>query len=183
MKFKRQVVAMRRFGALFPAFTVGLFSATVCAAESGDSLPQLDVTYFPGQLFWLAVCFGLLYLLMAFVALPAVQRTQDKRKETIAADLQAARLANDQARSIIADVDTSLANARIKARATLDAMKLETSNHAAETLATQQRELTRQLHDAEARIVTARVAALKAIEAKAQDISTAIVERVTGMAS
>ena len=53
-------------------------------------MPQLDFSTFPSQIFWLAVIFVLLYLLMARVALPRVSAMIDARKARIEGDLERA---------------------------------------------------------------------------------------------
>jgi F-type H+-transporting ATPase subunit b len=161
-----------------------LTAAPVMAAEADapkSGLPQLDMSLYPAQLFWLAVFFGLLYVLMRYVALPAVHRTQEHRRATIASALMAARRANDDAQRVMAEVEQSLAEARAKARATVDAIRLETTNDAAERLAEQQRGLMRRLRDTESKIVTARVAAMKNVNTAAKELSIVIAQRVSGL--
>ncbi len=175
--------ARHRILSLLLTGAVVVGSSGVRAAEAGGSedLPQLNMTLFPGQLFWLAVCFGLLYLLMRYVALPRVQNAQDKRKKTIAAELAAAQVENHEARSVMAQYEKALADARAKARAVIEAIHLETENNRVQALDRQQRVLLRQLHDAEIGIVTARTAALGEIQGMATDLSAIIVERLSGI--
>jgi len=169
------------------ASAVAVFAATpLWAAESAEKkagLPQLDMAYYPGQLFWLAVSFIVLYLLMLKVALPAVQRVQTGRQQTIARELATARAAHDEAKAVMAHVEQALLESRTKARTIVDAIQLDVTTAAAERMEQQQHELTRRLHDAEVRIVTARVAAIKDIQTMAGDLSTTIVERVSGLKS
>ena len=53
-------------------------------------MPQLDPTYFPSQLVWLAISFTLLFVLLKFWALPPVSELLDKRQKTIDDDLNLA---------------------------------------------------------------------------------------------
>jgi F-type H+-transporting ATPase subunit b len=149
------------------------------AAKAG--LPQLDVSLFPEQLFWLAVTFASLYLLMRYVALPGVKATQDKRKGVIGAELEAAKAANGQARAMGAEADKALAEARSKANATISAIKLEASKTASEQQAAQHKQLSQRLQQAEAGIAATRDAALKEIEGVAAGLAEAIVENVSGI--
>lgn len=53
-------------------------------------MPQFDPTYFASQVFWLIVTFGILYLLMAKIALPRIGDILEVRQDRIAADLDRA---------------------------------------------------------------------------------------------
>ncbi len=44
-------------------------------------MPQLDVETFPSQMFWLAVTFILLYLLMSRVGLPRLSAAIEARRQ------------------------------------------------------------------------------------------------------
>ena len=68
--------------------------------EKSGGLPQMDVSTFPSQLFWLAVNFGLLFLLMWRVALPQVTATFHKRACALQEALTAAHQARTRAQSL-----------------------------------------------------------------------------------
>lgn len=167
---------------LFPLTALALTLSTVMPARAEEAgLPQLDPSLFPEQLFWLAITFSTLYLLMHFVALPGVQKVQDKRKDVIDEALSAARTANEQAKAMGVEADRALADARAKANATINDIKLQTSKVAAEQQAVQTKELSQKLRDAEAGIVAKRDAALKEIENSVSDLAAAIVDNVSGL--
>lgn len=160
-----------------------VLAATVAGtvpAFADEGLPQLDASLFPEQLFWLAVSFGTLYLLMHFVALPGVQKVQDKRKGILDTELSAARTANDQARNMGHEADRALTTARSKANATIAEIKAQASKTATEQQAAQAKQLNQKMRDAEANISAAREKALKEIEATASDLAEAIVDTVSG---
>ena len=50
-----------------------LIGAPVAAQAAG--MPQFDLTRFPTQIFWLVVCFAVLYALMANLVLPRIGKT------------------------------------------------------------------------------------------------------------
>ncbi len=75
-------------------------------------MPQFDLTKFPTQIFWLVVCFAVLYFLMAKAVLPKIGATIESREHKIQADLDAAQKANDAARAAGVEQDKALAEAR-----------------------------------------------------------------------
>lgn len=86
------------------------------AAEGGHGgLPQLDSSHYPSQLLWLAISFGLLYLLLSRVLLPKVESALARRRHQIEADLGGARQLQKQSQDVAAAYEAALAEARGKA--------------------------------------------------------------------
>jgi F-type H+-transporting ATPase subunit b len=177
------MTASRKFWTIGLVVSAALYALPLMAAESGDEagLPQLDTSLFPEQLFWLAISFAVLYVLMAYVALPGVKRTQDKRHHVISSELASASAANEAARAMVAQYEKALADARAKAQATISDMTTQAAKESAAKQATQQQELSKRLQDAEASIRAVRDAALKDIKGAVSDLAQGIVEKVTGL--
>ncbi len=119
-------------------------------------MPQLDPTTFPTQLFWLAVIFVVLLILMAKVGLPRVREVVDTRAAKIDGDLAAAADARSRSESLLAEYERSLATARAEAQATIRTM--------AETMAKEQARREQELMErlvVEARSAESRIAAAK----------------------
>lgn len=161
------------------------FYALPALADAGESakhgLPQLDTTLFPEQLFWLAVSFTLLYLLMSFVALPGVKRTQDNRRATISQEVATASAAHQQAKDMIASYEKALSDARAEAHATVTAIIAKAAKESAEQQAAQRQALTKRLHEAEAKISAARDAAIRDVNHAATELGYAMVEKISGL--
>lgn len=174
---KKYLSGMLSAGALIIALPVSAAEAT---ADAGG-LPQFDVSFFPGQLFWLAISFVVLYVLMAFVALPKVKRTQDNRHAVMAAELTAASEANAKAKEIVDSYEKALVKARQKAHVTVDGIMATAAKISAEQQAVQNQELHARLREAEAKIATAREAALANAPVTAADIANGIIQRVAGI--
>ena len=161
--------------------TLSVSALPAFAAEGSESkagLPQLDVTLFPAQLFWLALTFVTLYVLMAYVALPRVKQTQDRRSTVLTTDLAAAEQANEAAKAMIAQYEKSLSDARSKAQATVAEISAVAAKASAESQSLQQRELGKRLQEAEAKIGVTRDDAIKNLNSAASDLATVIVEKV-----
>ena len=87
------------------------------AAEHG--MPQLDISTFTPQLFWLAIWFVILYLLMAKLALPRVNRLIETRRQRREGDLARAAQLKADAEAASAAYQKALAEARAQAQALL----------------------------------------------------------------
>lgn len=150
------------------------------AREAKEGLPQFDTEMFPGQIFWLAITFALLYVMMAYVALPRVARTQDKRQAAISDELAAAAAASEAAKSTIAQYERALSEARMQAQAAVGEITAQAAKASMERQAIQQKELTRRLQEADARITKARDAAIGDIRGPAAELASAVIEKITG---
>src|SRR5262245_30255406 len=91
-------------------------SGTEAPARHGG-FPPFEKETFASQLVWLAVCFVLLYLLMAKVALPRVGSIIDARRNRIEGDLGEANRLKVSADEAMAAYEKSLAEARNRAQA------------------------------------------------------------------
>ncbi len=176
---------MRLFPDIRVVAVAGLFSLCSFApawAEESDKggLPQLDTTLFPEQLFWLAISFALLYVLMSCVALPRVAKTQMTRKQIIVSEIEAARLASETAKTTVAALEKSLSEARAKAQVDVSDMLTNVTKDATDRQMAQEKELMRRLHRAEADIAVTREAALKSIQDCAADLAVVAVEKILG---
>src|SRR5665213_2141049 len=104
-------------------------------------MPQFDIATFPPQIFWLAVTFLVLYLVMALVGLPRVGIIK-RRREHISDDLDKAQRMKAEAEAVIAAYERALAEARTKAQATMRETMERLNIDAAE----QQKKLAESLH-------------------------------------
>lgn len=84
-------------------------------------MPQLDPATFLPQLFWLAVSFGVLYLILSRVALPRVGEILQARRERIEADLSRAEALREEAEAVLAEHERAMVAARAEARTILAA--------------------------------------------------------------
>jgi F-type H+-transporting ATPase subunit b len=143
-------------------------------------MPQLDVATFPSQLFWLAVCFIALYVVMAKFGLPRVGAILAERKGRIEGDLAKAAQMKEEAEAVIAAYQRALAEARANAQATVRET-VETMNAAA---AERQRALAQTLAAetaaAERRIAAAKTETLASLRDMAIEVARAASQRIAG---
>ena len=87
---------------LVQIFILLLSNHTIFAAEGQGStgLPQMDITTFPSQLFWLVITFAILYIFMWRVVIPKLSTTIEERKDKISNDINEAEKFNSEATGI-----------------------------------------------------------------------------------
>lgn len=142
--------------------------------------PPFDATTFPSQLLWLAISFGLLYLLMSRVALPRIGRILEERHDRIADDLEEANKHKAESEAAQAAYEKALTEARTKA----NTIAGETRNRlAADSDANRkalEAELAAKLATAEQRIATTKTEAMGHVRGIAVDTTDAIVSTLIG---
>jgi F-type H+-transporting ATPase subunit b len=85
--------------------------------EHGKVFPPFDSTAFAPQLVWLAITFGLLYILLSRFALPRIGEVIEERNERIQRDLGEAERLKGETEMAIADYERALTEAKGKANA------------------------------------------------------------------
>ncbi|MDK9695609.1 MAG: F0F1 ATP synthase subunit B [Siculibacillus sp.] len=86
-------------------------------AEHGGAFPPFDSSTFASQILWLAITFGLFYVLMSKVVLPRIGGILEARHDKIAKDLEEANRLKADSEAAGAAYEKSLAEARKKAQA------------------------------------------------------------------
>ncbi len=143
-------------------------------------MPQFDPTFVPAQLFWLAVLFGLLWLILARAGLPRVERIFEDRERRIANDLDMAERLNNEAEQVRGNYEQRLAEARASAQEIIAGTRDEVARHMAKADADLNERLTAGLDEAEARIAQAQAEALGEVETMARTAAHDLVGRLLG---
>ena len=145
-------------------------------AEQGGALPQFDTSTYIGQLFWLAISFGLLYWLMASVFLPKLGGIIEERRNRIADDYdQAAELKREAEEAEEAYLQ-ALADARAKASTIAAETRTELDGEIATMQAEMDEKLSGQIEAAETRIAEMKAQAAEKVSEAALDTTKALVE-------
>jgi F-type H+-transporting ATPase subunit b len=143
-------------------------------------MPQLDSTTFLPQLFWLAVTFIALYVVMRRLAVPQIWRALEARRQRLDSDLGRAAALKAEAEGVLAAYERALAGARAEAQTTLRQTAERMAAEAAERQRRLAASLAEQVAAAEARIAASKEAALGEIRGVAVDVGQAIVEKLIG---
>lgn len=146
-------------------------------------LPQLDVTTFPSQLFWLLISFVILYVVIARIAAPKIGGVIAERAGRIKGDLDAAAKAKRDSEAAIAGYDKALADARAKALKTSDELRntvnaeINAKNDAAA------KQLAADTAKAEARIAEMRKNAMARVGEVARETAADVIQKLSGEAA
>jgi F-type H+-transporting ATPase subunit b len=159
--------------------------ATTGAAAPGAhpaAFPPFASETFASQLLWFAIAFGLLYVVMARVALPRVAAIMESRSNRIAGDLAEAERLRTEAEAASAAYEKSLGEARARSKAIAQEMREALTAESDAKRKTLEAELAERLAAAEQTISTKTAEAMASVRGIAADTAMTIVERLTGQA-
>lgn len=160
--------------ALWPA---GAFAA----GSSEPGLPQLDVSTWPSQLFWLVVLFGLGYLVMAKVVTPRIGAVLEERRDTINSDLEKARNASIDAARTRANYESDLEKARSEAAEYAKKVAAEASKKADDADTKIAQKLASKVARAEAKLAEAKINAMNNLNDIAAEAAVDAVAALAGI--
>ena len=151
----------------------------LAAGDSSGGLPQLDITTWPSQLFWLVVTFVIGYILISSLVAPSISSVLENRSTKISDDLETAKKAQDNAKEVYTSYEESLSEARsqaaIAAAKALEEAKAETASRDAAI----DKKLAASAKKAEARLSEMRDEALSSLEDLATETSQKIIAELT----
>jgi F-type H+-transporting ATPase subunit b len=152
------------------------------AEHASGGLPQFDLSQWPGQMVWMLLIFGLLFLLFRYVFVPAVGGTIAEREDKIGGDIGQARRLRDEAEAQSKAAAEELAEARARAQKLAADAKAAVTAEASKRQAEEESRLGQVMAEAEARIAAARTEAMSQVRGIAAETAQAIVEKLTGSA-
>lgn len=144
------------------------------------TFPPFDPSTYASQLVWLAITFGIFYVLMKRVALPRIAGILEMRRDRISQDLDEAQRLSDESDAAHAAYEHELAEARKRAHAIAQDARDEAK---AETDAEREKvenDLNEKMASAEAQISKIKQDALSGIDEIAGGTAEAIVKELIG---
>ncbi len=148
-------------------------------AQEG-AFPPFDPTYFPSQLLWLAITFGLLYWFLKRAVLPRIGNILEVRRDRIAQDLDQAARMKDEADAAVAAYEQELAEARSRANSIGQEARDKAKAEAEAERQKLEEGLNANIEKAEARIASIKETALKDVDAIAEETAGLIVSELIG---
>ena len=143
-------------------------------------MPQLDITTFGNQIFWLLVVLAVIYWVLSRIALPRIGGVITDRQGAITGDLMAAEEFKHKAREAEAAYDKALADARGEAQKIVAANKAEIQKELNAAIAHADAEIAARAAESEKRIGEIRASAVEDARNVARDVTAALVESFGG---
>jgi F-type H+-transporting ATPase subunit b len=148
---------------------------------SGGSLPQLDLSTFPPQIFWMAIIFLLSYLVMAGKALPDIGEILENRRSLVGGDLKKAEDLRHEAATIQKDYEEKIHDAHQQALAAIQASENEAAVRAAEHAESFGQRLQYEICSTEERVGAAKTRAMADMSSIAAEVASMAAQKITGM--
>ena len=98
-------------------------SGAFAEGQKSAGLPQMDISTFPSQLFWLIITFTALYLFMWKFVIPRLSTTIEERKDKISDDINDAENLNSEASKILENYDDKMNSASLESNEIVSSSK------------------------------------------------------------
>lgn len=160
--------------------------ATPTTTSTGTPPPQVfppfDTAKYGSQILWLAIAFGLLYLLVLKVLVPRIGGILETRRDRIVNDLDEAHRLRDETEGARQGFEKALADARAKAGKLAQETRDELTAEVDAKKAKAEEALAAKLALAEERIEAVKSKAMAEVGGIARETAEAIVIRLAGSA-
>ncbi len=155
-----------------------LASLLALAAEGDptDINPVIPDTI--GEIFWGAVAFFSLWILMRYWLLPPLLKVREERRAKEIADLEAAEEAKVAAEQVRRDYDATIAEARAAAATVLEEARAAAEHERGQKVAAAESEVAEQRQAAMAELEAARAAAIGAMGGDVADLAVTAASKV-----
>ena len=150
-------------------------------AKSSMGLPQMDISTFASQIFWLALTFTLMYSVFRFKILPNLSGTIEERRKKIEGDLEAARDLKDEAQRVHDEYEAKLTEARQKSSTLYAHVEDKIKARQEKAMADFQDKSAKMIASTEAEIAAAQKAAMADMNSVAVEVSAIAAEHITGI--
>ena len=141
-------------------------------------MPQLDVSSYISQMFWLLLSFCVLWFLLSAFIVPKLADVVEQRKRKIDEYVQKAEALNAQAQQSLEKYNETIAMAEKQAEEDKNKGKEELKAYLQKTEANMAERLNKKIADNEFMLATEKSNTLQQIEVIAQDLAYQIVQKL-----
>lgn len=167
----------------YAASSEAAVTGTTVPAEAGHGggFPPFNPEYYGSQILWLAITFGLFYLIMSKAISPRIGAILEDRQERISRDLDEASRMKAESDAAAAAFEKELVDARAKAGAIAAEAAAKVKAEADAERAAVEASLAEKLSAAEKHIAGLKASALSEVGAIAEETVTDIVRQIIGV--
>ena len=156
-------------------------STVMAAGGESQGLPQLDISTWPSQVFWLVVVFAIGYVFISRMVTPKIGSVLEERRDRLEDDLGRAREASAEASQVRADYEAALESARNEA-AEFSRKAANEAQHAADQAnAKAAKKMATKVANAETKLAAARAEAEENLVAVATEAAMDTAKQLAGV--
>lgn len=141
-------------------------------------MPQLDLSTYASQAFWMVLCFSLLWLLLSIFITPKIADVLEQRKRKIDDYIRKAEKLNQQAKVSLEKYEQTLNAAKAKAAADIAANQKESAAFLAEESRLLNERLNKQIADSEFKLAKEKKETMQQIQNLSQNLAFDIVQKL-----
>ncbi len=141
-------------------------------------MPQLDLSTYASQAFWMVLCFSLLWLLLSIFITPKIADVLEQRKCKIDDYIRKAEKLNQQAKASLEKYEQTLNEAKAKAAADIAANQKESAAFLAEESRLLNERLNKQIADSEFKLAKEKKETMQQIQNLSQNLAFDIVQKL-----
>lgn len=141
-------------------------------------MPQLDLSTYASQAFWIVLCFCCLWLMVSLFITPKITDILEQRKRLINNYIYKAEKLNNQAKKSIERYENALAEAKEKAAADIARNQKELVKYLEDSEHDVTERLNKKVADSELALAKEKKSTLMNIEAISQDLAFEIIQKL-----
>lgn len=141
-------------------------------------MPQLDLSTYASQAFWMVLCFSLLWLLLSIFITPKIADVLEQRKRKIDDYIRKAEKLNQQAKASLEKYEQTLNEAKAKAAADIAANQKESAAFLAEEERLLNERLNKQIADSEFKLAKEKKETMQQIQNISQNLAFDVVQKL-----
>ncbi len=143
-------------------------------------MPQLNPDYWISQIFWLALIFGILYVILWRAILPKINENLENRKSQILSDLDEAQEFKDQSEKKLLDYNKIIYQAKQEAKKILEEARKKINHDIKNKKNMFDLEIDKEIENAEKEIKMLKLSSIKDINKIAIETSSDIIKNIMG---
>lgn len=158
------------------------------AAPAGDGahqkkagLPQLDPKWFPSQIFWLIVTFGIMYLGFSTIFLPQISKTIENRQGHIQGNLNKAQSLKEQAEAAQKKYEELLSGAFQQSWGMMEESEKDVKAKYDKAIAEFRKDSVKQVEELESQIANSKKKAMNDMHDVAAEMARAAAKKIVGI--